>query len=231
MSNILKRIFWWIRNIILILFALSIFFVIAYKYFPVKYTASMLFNSIERIGEKDSPELKHEWVSLDSISQNMIQAIVASEDNYFFIHNGFHFEAVENNPTSLPTISQQTAQMVFLWPKRSWFRKFFETYFTVLIEFIWGKERIIEVYLNSVETGNQTFGVQAVSVDTFEKPASELTKQEAALIAAVITDPFDSDLHNLSAFVLKRQAKIISLMEKLLPVELGKKDESLEVEN
>ncbi len=119
------------------------------------------------------------------------------------------------------TISQQTAKNVFLWPGRSYLRKGIEAYFTILIEWIWGKERIMEVYLNSIEMGDGIYGAEAVAQAHFKKPAYKLTKAEAALIAATLPNPRKFSSAKPSPYMLKRQMQILSLMGKLLPVEMG----------
>lgn len=238
MKNVLKRILLWIRNVILLLFALSLFFVILYKYVPVYYTPSMLIYSLSQLKEGEDTSILHKWVPLKEISQNLVQAAVASEDNLFLIHNGFDFEQIEiaqreaakgKRLRGASTISQQTAKNVFLWQGRSWLRKGLESYFTVLIEFVWGKERIMEVYLNSIEMGKGVFGVEAVSKINFQKKAEELTAQEAALIAVSLPNPKEFDSANPSAYMLKRQAKIMSLMAKIVPVDFGKANMEIEI--
>ena len=119
------------------------------------------------------------------------------------------------------TISQQTAKNVFLWPGRTYLRKGIEAYFTVLIEWIWGKERIMEVYLNSIEMGDGIYGAEAVAQAHFKKPAYKLTKAEAALIAATLPNPRKFNSAKPSPYMLKRQTKIMSLMEKLLKIKMG----------
>lgn len=222
MKELLKRTGFWIRNILLLLFVLSLFFVLLYKYLPVHYTSYLFWAKTEQWkGERKEGALGHQWTPLGKISQNLTQAVIAAEDNLFLLHNGFDYDEDGGVHAELGTISQQTARNVFLWPKRSWVRKLLETYFTALIEFVWGKERIMEVYLNSVEMKEGLFGAQALSQSVFGKDALELTPQEAALIAVSISDPKPHDLANPSAVMLKKQAKILSLMDKIIPVELG----------
>ena len=160
----------------------------------------------------------------------MQRAVIKAEDYKFYQHNGFDFEAIqkaiEYNKThkrkiGASTISQQTAKNVFLWPSRSWIRKGLEVYFTVLIEFFWSKERIMEVYLNSIEMGEGIYGVEAVAQEHFNKPAYKLTKRQAALIAATLPNPRKFNSAKPSPYMIKRQAKILSLMGKLMKVEMG----------
>ena len=229
----LLRIGRWIRNLLLALFILSLFFVLLYKYVPVYYTPLMLVRSIEQLKKDKKIRIAHQWVPLSEISPNLTQAVVASEDNLFLIHTGFDFEQIDiaqqdaakgRRLRGASTISQQTAKNVFLFPHRSWFRKGLEAYFTVLIEFVWGKERIMEVYLNSIETGEGIFGAQAVAKAHFNTTADRLTVPEAALIAASLPNPREFDSAHPSAYLLRRQAKIMSLMSKIIPVDFEKTD-------
>lgn len=230
-KNGLLRIVRWIRNLLLTLFILSLLFVLLYKYVPVYYTPLMLTRSVEQLQKNKKIRIAHQWIPLSKISPNLIQAVVASEDNLFLIHNGFDFEQIEiakqdaekgRRLRGASTISQQTAKNVFLFPHRSWIRKGFEAYFTVLIEFVWGKERIVEVYLNSIEMGDGIFGAQAVAKAHFNKTADKLTVSEAALIAASLPNPREFNSARPSAYLLKRQANITSLMTKIMPVNFDK---------
>lgn len=144
-------------------------------------------------------------------------AVMASEDGRFLKHHGFDFNAIENAAKNnarggkvhgASTISQQTAKNVFLWPGRSWTRKGFEVYFTFLIEMMWSKQRIMEVYLNSIEMGNGIYGVDAVAEYHFNKKASDLFRSECALIAATLPNPRKFDSQNPSAYMKKRQRQI-----------------------
>ena len=177
---------------------MSIVLVVVFKWVPVPITPLMVIRNFEKSSKDKSSGWKHDWVAIDDISKNMQLAVICSEDQNFLNHHGFDFEAIqkamENNQKGrrikgASTISQQTAKNVFLWPNRSWVRKGFEAYFTFLIELIWSKERIIEVYLNSIEMGNGIYGVEAASQHWFKKSASRLSRQEAAAIAAILPNP------------------------------------------
>jgi len=227
----LLRIIHWIRNLLLTAFILSLFLVLLYKYVPVYYTPRMLTNSIEQFKKNKKIRINHQWIPLSETSSHLVQAVVASEDNLFLVHNGFDFEEIdvaqegevkEQRPSEVNTISQQTAKNVFLFPHHSWIQKGFEAYFTVLIEFVWGKERIMEVYLNSIEMGDGIFGAQAVAKAYFNTTADKLSVPEAALIAATLPNPRDFNLSKPSAYLLKRQAKISSLMSRIIPIEFEK---------
>lgn len=176
----------------------------------------------------DCPEgtvFHKEWIDGDKISLNMKLAVVASEDNNFMKHGGIDWGAVEKakkyNETigkkkgrtrGASTISQQTAKNVFLWPGRTYLRKGLEVYFTYLIEWIWGKDRIMEVYLNVIETGPCKFGVQAAAKDFFRTDASKLTKEEAAMIAGCLPNPVKYNIAKPGNYLRKRQGQIVRLM-------------------
>ena len=161
-------------------------------------------------------------------------AVIASEDNRFATHNGFDFieikKAMKENEKrkkkrGASTISQQTAKNVFLWPQSSWVRKGFEVYFTFLIELFWSKERIMEVYLNSIEMGNGIYGAQAAAKYKFHTTATKLTKAQCALIAATLPNPIRFDSAKPSPYILKRQKQILRLMNlvpKFPPVPMKK---------
>jgi len=226
--KILLRIGRWIRNLLLTLFILSLFFVLLYKYVPVYYTPLMLSRSIEQFRENKKSRIIHQWTPLSEISPYLAQAVVASEDNLFLIHSGFDFDQIEaaqqeaakgRRLRGASTISQQTAKNVFLFPARSWIRKGLEAYFTVLIELVWGKERIMEVYLNSIEMGDGIFGAQAVAKAHFQTTAAKLTAPQAALIAATLPNPREFNSAAPSAYLLRRQAAIMSLMPKMMPID------------
>ena len=168
-------------------------------------------------------KLKHKWIPLEEMSPKMPMAVIASEDNRFPDHHGFDLieinkaikERERGRHRGASTISQQTAKNVFLWPSSSWIRKGFEAYFTVLIELFWSKERIMEVYLNSIEMGDGIYGVEAVAHEHFGKKASELTAGECALIAATLPNPLKYDSAHPSRYMLKRKSHILRLMRVL----------------
>lgn len=226
----MKRIAIWSRNLLIGLFVSSLLVVVAYKFIPVYYTPLMLIRTVEQFQEGKKLKLAHSWVPLDKIAQPLVQAVVASEDNLFLDHHGFDLEQIQKARSEAEkggrvrgasTISQQTAKNVFLWPGKSYIRKGIEAYFTLLIEWIWGKERIMEVYLNSIEMGDGIYGAQAVARAHFQKDAYLLDKNEAALIAASLPNPRKFDSGHPSPYMLKRQAKIVSLMGKLMRIEMG----------
>jgi len=224
----MKKVFKIIRNFVLVIVVTSILAVIVFRFVPVYFTPLMIIRSVEAVKEGKVPKIKKDWVSIDAVSQNMVQAVVASEDNLFMEHHGFDTKAIEkaleHNEKSKrihggSTISQQTAKNVFLWPGRSWVRKGLEAYFTVLIEFIWSKERIMEVYLNVIETGDGIYGVQAASKTYFGCNASKLTRSQAALIAVCLPNPRRFNPAKPSGYILRRKNTIVNLMGKLNKVD------------
>lgn len=192
------------------------------KYVPVYFTPLMAIRSFQQISNKQTPTIKHNWVSGHKISDHMKRAVIASEDQRFFMHKGIDKVAIEkaiaDNKTRKrvrggSTISQQTAKNVFLWPKSSWMRKGLETYFTVLIELIWSKERILEVYLNCIETGPGIYGVESVAKVHFNTTASKLSASQSALIAATLPNPLRYSSKAPSGYMLKRQSHILKQMK------------------
>lgn len=222
-----------IKKIILYFFLVSILSVILLRFVPVYFTPLMGIRLIEQIGDKKKPKLLHTWVGYDDISDNMKLAVVASEDQLFFEHNGFDKKqiqkAIEENKTrkrarGASTISQQTAKNVFLWPQSSWLRKGLETYFTVLIELFWSKDRILHVYLNSIETGDGIYGAEAVARHHFNTSANKLTSSQSALVAATLPNPLRFSSKNPSPYMYKRQTHILRQMRNIrLPEKKAKK--------
>lgn len=206
-----------IRWMVVAFFGSTILAVVLLRFIPVYFTPLMFIRCAEQIKDGKSLKLKHHWVSLDKISQHLPVAVMASEDQRFLLHHGFDYSAIEkaalNNMKGrkmrgASTISQQTAKNVFLWPGRSWVRKGFEVYFTTLIEFMWSKQRIMEVYLNSIEMGPGIYGAEAVAEENFGKHASDLFRDECALIAATLPNPLEFSSKNPSSYILKRKRQI-----------------------
>lgn len=220
-KNYMKRISRFLLKVLLWFFGISIFLVVVFKFVPVPFTPLMVTRAIETKMDGKEMYSSHDWVPLEDISVNMQKAVIASEDGTFLTHNGFDFSAIskamKNNEKGKKlkggsTISQQTAKNVFLWQGRSYFRKGLEAYFTVLIELIWGKERIMEVYLNSIEMGDGVYGVQAAAEHWYGKNASNLTKIEAAGIAAILPNPRKFKASNSSAYINRRKGRIMKFM-------------------
>lgn len=212
-----KKILRFIWKAMLWFFGISLFLVVLFKFVPVPFTPLMVIRSIEQKTDGKPMILSHDWVPLEEISPNLQKAVIASEDQHFLTHHGFDFNALEkayeNNQKGKKikggsTISQQTAKNVFLWPGRSYIRKAFEAYFTVLIELIWGKERIMEVYLNSIEMGDGVYGAQEASRVWYRKDAANLTRREAAGIAAILPNPRKFKATNSSSYINRRKNAI-----------------------
>lgn len=194
-----KRIFRFLWKTAAWFVGLSLLLVLLFRFIPVPITPLMLIRCSEQLVGGKELRLKHDWVSIDKISKHLPLAVVCSEDQNFMNHSGFDIEAIERSIEAskkgnkrlrgASTISQQTAKNVFLWPGRSWVRKGFEVYFTVLIEFIWNKERIMEVYLNSIEMGDGIYGAQSAAQAYFKTSALKLSQRQAAAIAAVLPNP------------------------------------------
>lgn len=211
-----------ILGVLIFFFSSTLLAVIAYKYIPVYVTPLMIIRCAQQIGRGETISLKHHWVSMDDeMSLYMPVAVMASEDQRFLMHNGFDFteigKALKDRASGRrfrggSTISQQVAKNVFLWPTSSWVRKGFEAYFTVLIELIWGKHRIMEVYLNSIEMGNGIYGAEAVAQQHFGRPAAELTRANCALIAATLPNPLKFSSREPSSYMLRRQTQIMNQM-------------------
>lgn len=212
-----KKILRFIWKAMLWFFGISLFLVVLFKFVPVPFTPLMMIRSIEQKMDGKPMIFSHDWVPLEEISTSLQKAVIASEDQHFLSHHGFDFNALEkayeNNQKGKKikggsTISQQTAKNVFLWPGRSYIRKAFEAYFTVLIELIWGKERIMEVYLNSIEMGDGVYGAQEASRVWYRKDAANLTRREAAGIAAILPNPRKFEATNSSSYINRRKNAI-----------------------
>ncbi len=194
----MRRVFRIIFKIILWFFILSIGGTIIFRWVPVPLTPLMLKRCIEQKMDGKPMKLQKDWVSLEEIAPHLQLAVVCSEDQNFLMHFGFDFKALKKAMIANEkgkklrggsTISQQTAKNVFLWDGRNYVRKAFEVYFTLLIEVFWSKERIMEVYLNVVEFGDGIYGAEAAAQHYFHKPAAKLTREEAAILSALLPSP------------------------------------------
>ena len=217
-----KKIRNFFRIVIVTFFVSTILAVVAYKFLPVYVTPLMIIRCVEQIADGHSPRVEHKWISLDDMSPSMPVAVMGSEDARFLLHHGFDFKQIEHaarqnaaggKKVGASTITQQTAKNVFLWPGRTWVRKGFEAYFTALIELLWSKQRIMEVYLNSIETGDGIYGVEAVARLHFGKSAKELTRAECALIAATLPNPRKYSSLKPSKYIIGRKHKIETNMK------------------
>lgn len=219
--KLIKWVFKTVVRIVLLFFMLSVTFVVIYRFMPVYFTPLMAIRTVQQLNAGEKVKLKHKWVSYDQISDHAKRAVVASEDQRFFAHKGFDKieikKALQENktrkrPRGASTISQQTAKNVFLWPRSSWIRKGLEAYFTVLIEWMWSKERILEIYLNSMETGSGIYGIEAVAREHFNTSGAALSSAQSALVAATLPNPRRFDSKNPSAYIKKRQNHILAQM-------------------
>ena len=222
MKLLLKILAWGIALFI----SFSVLMVVIYRFLPVPMTPLMVIRAVEG-NDTLGWGWKHEWVDYEDMSPYLPVAVVASEDQKFFEHSGFDMEAIKaayeeaktgGRVRGGSTISQQTAKNLFLWPNSSWVRKGFEVYFTFLIELCWSKERILEVYLNSIEMGPGIYGVGAVAYEHFGKSPSELSKSNCALIAATLPNPRKFSSKRPSAYMLRRKNKILKEMRYIAPM-------------
>lgn len=231
----------YLRNLILFFLISTIGAVILYRFIPVYFTPLMVIRSAQQLFSGEKPECKHTWVPFNKISPNLPMAVIASEDNRFATHHGFDMieikKAMKENETrkrkrGASTISQQTAKNVFLWPRSSWIRKGLEVYFTFLIETFWSKERIMEVYLNSIEMGKGIYGAEAAAKYKFHTTVAKLTKGQCALIAATLPNPIRFDSAHPSPYIKRRQRQILRLMNlvpQFPPVEKKKKERATSI--
>ena len=213
-----------LKWLVVAFFASTILSVVALRFIPVVVTPLMLIRCYQQVKAGEELKLSHDWEPLEHISPHLPIAVMASEDANYLTHHGFDYEAIEKamernkkhpekRKLGASTISQQTAKNVFLWPGRSWVRKGFEVYFTLLIELMWPKERIMEVYLNSIEMGDGIYGAEAVAEAHFNTDAKSLTREQCALIAATLPNPRKFSSKNPSAYMLKRQKRILREMK------------------
>ena len=223
MNALIQKIKQTIKWIVVAFFASTILSVVALRWLPVYFTPLMFIRLAQQVDEGKSMTLHHHWVPLEEISPSLPTAVMASEDARFLEHHGFDYKAIEHaamrnmkhpekRKLGASTISQQTAKNVFLWPGRSWVRKGFEVYFTFLIELMWSKERIMEVYLNSIEMGDGIYGADAVAEHHFNTTADQLTKAQCALIAVSLPNPRRFNSARPSGYMLKRQSRILREM-------------------
>ncbi|MBO2543692.1 monofunctional biosynthetic peptidoglycan transglycosylase [Salegentibacter agarivorans] len=214
----IKKIFKFLLKLVGGLILFSLFIVLLFKWVPVPFTPLMAIRYFENPEEK----IQHSWVPRQDISRHLQLGVIASEDQNFVKHNGFDIEAIEKaiednqkgkRVRGASTISQQTAKNVFLWPGRNWLRKGLEVYFTFLIETFWSKERILEVYLNSIEMGRGIYGAEAAAQHWFNKSAANLSVYEAAAIAAVLPNPREYRANPASNYINQRKNWIVRQMQ------------------
>jgi monofunctional biosynthetic peptidoglycan transglycosylase len=214
----------WALKAAALLFVLSLLSVLVLRWVPLLTSGVMIERRIEALAAGRSYAINYRWVPRDRIAKHAGLAVIAAEDQNFPSHHGFDFESLQKaidahekgqRLRGASTISQQVAKNVFLWSGRSFVRKGLEAYFTVLVELMWPKRRILEVYLNVAEMGSGVFGVEAASQRFFRKPAAKLTASEAALLAAVLPNPIRLRADRPSAYVEERRAWILLQMAQL----------------
>ncbi|MBI4722905.1 MAG: monofunctional biosynthetic peptidoglycan transglycosylase [Candidatus Stahlbacteria bacterium] len=213
----------------LFIIGFSLFEVLLFRFLPPVITPHMLIRWVEGKVEHKPAGISVKWCRIEKVSPYLIQAIIASEDQRFFTHNGFDWEQIDrqlnrfrrlkglNKLSKLKgasTISMQTARSTFLWQGRrgstsSWIRKGLEAYYTILIELLWPKKRILEVYLNVIEWGSGIYGAEAAARKYFKCSAHGLTSQQAALMVAVLPNPRRWSPASPSPYILKRQLEIL----------------------
>lgn len=221
--SVVKKIFKWLFLIIAFFIISSVLTVVLYKFINPPLTPLMAIRVFEGLFQGKFVGIEKEWKSYEEISPNFFRAVVSAEDAKFMSHNGFDWKAIEQakrynelhkgkKVRGASTISMQTAKNVFLTHSRNYIRKGLEAYFTVLIEALWGKKRILEVYANVVEFGEGLYGVEAASKKFFNKSAKDLTKQESALLAAVLPNPRRWSPAQPTDYIRKRQSFIMGRM-------------------
>lgn len=219
MKHFFSRLWRFLKRSFLILFIAQFVYIIILKWVNPPVTITQIGSLLSGNG------LKRDYVDAENISPNAGLAVIASEDQLFADHNGFDWKSIQkaieknknkkNRIAGASTISQQVAKNVFLWQSRNWLRKGLEAYFTFMIELIWGKERILEMYLNVSEMGKGIFGIEAAAQNYFKKPASKLTRTEAAMIAAGLPNPVAFPVKPISRFVAARYPWVLIQMNNL----------------
>jgi len=219
----LKKFLLFIVYTIVTFVIVSVLTVVIYKYVPPPLTPIMIIRMIEGVFEGKAIGIDKDWKPYDEISKNVFRAVISGEDARFMSHDGVDWKAVDQakhyneihegvKKRGASTISMQTAKNAFLWHGRNYVRKAFEVYFTYLIEAIWGKRRILEVYVNIIEWGNGIYGIEAASRAYFGKSAIDLEKSEAALLASVVPNPRKWSPASPTPYLLKRQSFIMGRM-------------------
>jgi len=228
-SGTLRRYFRLVGKLIMWFFVITILWVLAYRFIDPPVTYLMVLRGFERKSDDKEWKIDQNWLSSEKLSTNLKRAAIAGEDVRFMDHWGFDLKAMENayekNKSGKKmrggsTISQQTAKNVFLWPGRSYIRKGFEAYFTALIELLWSKERVLEVYLNVIETGDGIYGADAAAKEFYNKTGSALTKREAALLIAVLPNPLRWSPAKPTGYIYSKQNRILRNMARLKHLEL-----------
>jgi len=220
-SSIVTKVFLWFLMV-------TVLWVLVYRFVNPPITILMIQRNMERSSNELPHKMEKKWVDFEDISDNMKRAAVSAEDQLFLKHIGFDVKAIEKAFATNKkgkkikggsTISQQTAKNVFLWPGRSWIRKGFEAYFTVLIELLWSKERILEVYLNVIEMGDGIYGAEAATQAYYGKSCKKMSRAQAALIAACFPNPRRWTPKKATTYIRHRQYLIMKNMRRLGPLD------------
>jgi monofunctional biosynthetic peptidoglycan transglycosylase len=215
-----------LRNSLLFFVAASVIAVYLLRWLPVPTTAFMLYRHYEDLIDDQSVKpIQYQWVSAKKISPNALAAVIASEDQQFYQHFGFDLQSIRSSITTYinggrrlrgaSTISQQVAKNLFLTPSKSFIRKGLEVWFTLLIEILWSKERIVVVYLNIAEFGDHLFGIEAASQHYFGTSAKNISRTQAAMLAATLPNPLQLRAAHPSSYVIRRQNWILRQMRNL----------------
>jgi monofunctional glycosyltransferase len=219
----------WTKWIAIFFFGSTLLVEVLYIFINPPVTPLMVKRLTEQMADGRKLRLEKKWMPVEKISPYMVNAVVASEDNRFLEHWGIDVQAIQKameynrkhrRKHGASTITQQVAKNVFLWPARTWLRKGFELYFTVTIEVLWSKKRIMEMYLNVMETGDGVYGAEAAAQRYFHKSAKRLTRNEAAMIAACLPSPRKRNPAAPTPYLYRRQARILNLMNKIGGVKL-----------
>ncbi len=225
-GGIIKRFFRLVLKVMLFGFIGSVLWVLIHRWLPVPFTPLMAIRFVEQIADDKPVRFEKDWVPINEISPSLQLAVVSSEDQTFLDHFGFDIAAIKRamkhnkkkkkkNVRGASTISQQTAKNVFLWQGRNWVRKGLEVYFTGLIELMWSKERILEVYLNVIEMGDGIYGAEAASQAYFNRSADKISASQAALIAATLPNPRKYSAQRPTAYLSGRQQWILRQMNNI----------------
>lgn len=215
-----------LRKSLLFFVASSVIIVATLRFLPAPTTAFMLYRHYEDLIEDQTfKSIEYQWISAKKISSHASAAVIASEDQQFYNHFGFDLQSIRSSITAYlnggrrlrgaSTITQQVAKNIFLTPSKSFIRKGLEVWFTLLIEIMWSKQRILAVYLNIAEFGDHLFGIEAASQHYFGIPAKNLTRSQAAMLAATLPNPLRLRAARPSSYVIKRQNWILRQMQNL----------------
>ncbi len=227
MKTILRKTAYVLLKIIIWFVAITVLLTLVYRWVNPPFTPLMISRALF-----EGYDIRKDWIPIEDMPQSLLNCVVASEDNFFLSHYGIDFgaieKAIEHNKKSdkkrgASTISQQTAKNVFLWQGRTWVRKGFEVYFTFLIETLWSKKRIMEVYLNVIEMGKGIYGIEAATNNYFGKPAKKLSPYQSALIVASLPNPLRFNPAKPSAYLSRRAKTVLDLSYKIGTVKFDEK--------